>query len=97
MKNILSRRTLIRQISKLKKEITSLEKQIIQTEIILHQYNKRIKYHDRFKENGFRKRAKENIRKEVDNLDQSKFQLIERLLEKRQSLESIRQRDANLV
>ncbi len=86
-----SRKTLIKQINALKEQIKSLENQIIQTEIIIHGYNKRLAYHDKFKESGFRKVTKQQIRKEVVHLNDAKFQLIENLLEKRQSLSTLRE------
>lgn len=97
MANARSKKAVIRQLNNLKKEIAGLENQIIQTDLVLHEYNKRIAYHDRFKEQRFRKLTKEKLRKEVDQYKQAKFHLIERLLEKRQSLDSIRQGDQSLV
>jgi len=97
MANARSRKAVIRQLNSLKKEIAGLENQIIQTDLILHEYNKRITYHDRFKEQRFRKLTKEKLRREVDQHNQVKFQLIERLLEKRHSLELMRLGDQSLV
>lgn len=97
MTNARSRRTIIRQLGQLKKEIADLENQIIQIELILHEYNKKINYHDKFIEQGFRKLTKEKLRREVGQYERAKFQLLERLLEKRHTLESIRQRDKDLV
>ena len=97
MANARSRKAVIRQLNNLKKEVAGLENQIIQTDLILHEYNKRIVYHDKFKEQRFRKLTKEKLRREVDQYNQVKFQLIERLLEKRQALEAIRLGDQSLV
>jgi len=91
MTNVRSRKAFRNQLNQLKKEISNLEHQIIELEINLYQYNKILSYHDRFKEKGFRKITKEQLRRKVDQFRQSKFQLLERLLETRQELDSVRQ------
>ncbi len=92
-----SRKVLLNKLKQLKKDISGLESQIIEIEIFLHEHNKKLDYLDKLKDVGFRRVTKEKLRHEIDEFNQHKFVLIERLMEQRRTLEIIREGAQELV
>lgn len=64
-------------------EIGRLEMQVIQMDLDIHTCRKELNYLDTLSEQSFRRRKKEQLKREIEQYESVKYQLLEMLLRKR--------------